>query len=68
MRYRFSHRGSDGRYYWYSVQTIGPRESRYEQISCPVAWFWGREVVGSCSIYEMFEAYEEARGGAVSEQ
>jgi hypothetical protein len=35
-RYKFSHRAG-GRYYWYSVV---PVDSRYELISCPVAWFW----------------------------
>lgn len=38
--YTFSHRGVDDRYYWYSVLPIGPNESRHEQISCSVAWFW----------------------------
>jgi hypothetical protein len=40
-RYKFSHRAG-GRYYWYSVRTISPRDSRHERVICDVAWFWGR--------------------------
>jgi hypothetical protein len=36
-RYRFTGRAG-GRYYWESVL---PVDSRHEQVSCPVAWFWG---------------------------
>ena len=37
-RYKFSHQ-ANGHYYWYSVQPM-PRDSRHEQIVCPVEWFW----------------------------
>jgi glucan-binding YG repeat protein len=37
-RYRFSHRGLNGRYYWYSRV---PGDSRTEQVSCNAKWFWG---------------------------
>jgi hypothetical protein len=38
-RYRFS-RQAGGRYYWHSVLPISPGDSRHEQVSCPVRWFW----------------------------
>lgn len=39
-RYRFVGSGG-GRYYW-----EGPRiDSRVEQVSCPVEWFWSYENV-----------------------
>ena len=38
IRYRFSHRSDDGRtYYWYSRI---PGDSRVEQVTCSVDWFW----------------------------
>ncbi len=37
-RYTFSHRGGDGRYYWYALPIAG--DSRGERVSCDVAWFW----------------------------
>jgi hypothetical protein len=37
-RYKFSHRGGD-KYYWISILPIA-RDSRHEQISCSVEWFW----------------------------
>lgn len=40
LRYRFSHRGADNRYYWYSNRL--PGDSRSELVSCDVDWFWGR--------------------------
>jgi hypothetical protein len=39
-RYKFTGRAG-GRYYWQSVLPVSPGDSRYEQFSCPVAWFWG---------------------------
>lgn len=39
-RLTFSHRGSDGRYYWYGRRLGG--DSRSAQYSCSVAWFWGK--------------------------
>lgn len=43
-RYRFVDRvvidGID-MYLWESVLPVGPRESRHEQVRCPVGWFWG---------------------------
>ena len=41
VRYLFQYR-SGGRYYWMTARPVSPGESRYEQVSCPVAWFWGR--------------------------
>jgi hypothetical protein len=38
-RYRFSHRGGD-RYYWYRTT---PTDSRTEQISYGVDWFWNAD-------------------------
>jgi hypothetical protein len=38
-RFRFSHRAG-GFYYWISELPL-PGDSRYEQIVCPVDWFWG---------------------------
>lgn len=43
MRFRFSHRSPDGRYWWYSTTTL-PGDSRVEQVSCNVNWFWGNDV------------------------
>ncbi|MFT4471418.1 hypothetical protein ACMX2H_16060 [Arthrobacter sulfonylureivorans] len=41
MKYRFSHRSDDGRtYYWVSVLPVTPNDSRHEQVSCRVDWFW----------------------------
>lgn len=41
-KYRFSHRSDDGKfYYWISVLPL-PYDSRYEQVVCPVDWFWGK--------------------------
>jgi hypothetical protein len=37
VKYRFSHRAGDY-YYWYS--TLPVAGSLYEQIICPVRWFW----------------------------
>ena len=42
-RYRFSHRGSDGRLYWHSVLPI-PGGSRHEQVACSAEWFYGQMV------------------------
>jgi hypothetical protein len=39
LRFRFSHRGMDNRYYWESTTQI-PGDSRVETISCSAAWFW----------------------------
>lgn len=37
-KYKFSHRA--GRtYFWESVEKV---DSRVEQITCNVSWFWGR--------------------------
>lgn len=36
-KYRFSHKGDDGNYYWRSV---GQVDSRSEQITCSASWFW----------------------------
>jgi hypothetical protein len=41
-RYRFRGR-SGGTYYWDGVLPVSPGDSRHEQVSCPVAWFWGRQ-------------------------
>ena len=42
-RYKFSHRSDDGKtYYWFSVNRVGPGDSRYEMVRCSVDWFWGR--------------------------
>lgn len=37
-RYRFLHRGDDGRYYWESDRI--PGDSRVELVSCDVTYFW----------------------------
>lgn len=37
-KFRFSHSAS-GCYYWISVLPL-PGDSRYEQIVCPIDWFW----------------------------
>jgi len=39
-RLRFVGRGDDNRYYWESVLPINPSDSRHEQFSCDVDWFW----------------------------
>lgn len=39
IRYRFTGRHG-GRYYWQTALPVSPGDSRYEQISCPVDWFW----------------------------
>lgn len=36
-QYRFLHRGRNNRYYWQSTTRV---DSRVEQISCDVDWFW----------------------------
>jgi hypothetical protein len=39
MKYKFSHRSSDGKtYYWYGSLMAG--DSRVEEIQCGVEWFW----------------------------
>lgn len=40
VRYKFLYRWN-GRYYWQSVLPV-PGDSRYDQVSCDVDWFWGR--------------------------
>lgn len=44
MKYRFLHRGDDGRLYWQG-RIVG--DSRVEQISCPADWFYAQMVVTS---------------------
>jgi hypothetical protein len=41
QRYRFTGRSGDT-YYWQSVLPVSHRDSRHEQLSCSVEWFWGR--------------------------
>jgi len=40
QRYRFTHRSSDGKTYYWEAVSRPPGESRVEQIRCPVDWFW----------------------------
>lgn len=46
-RFRFSHRAG-GFYYWISELPL-PRDSRHEQIVCPVDWFWAGPTPASAS-------------------
>jgi hypothetical protein len=39
-RYRFLGRWN-GRYWWESVLPVAAGDSRHEQISCDIQWFWG---------------------------
>lgn len=50
-RYTFSHRSGD-KYYWYATRDT---DSRTEQISCPVAWFWGVPLLAEVSLNAIFE-------------
>lgn len=41
-QYKFLYRW-EGRYYWESTTRVGVTDSRHEQFSCDVDWFWGRK-------------------------